>query len=326
MSKPRVFVTRLIPEKGLHMVQEFCHCEVWTDETPPPYEVLVEKVKGVDGLLSLLTDRIDLNLLDAAGPSLRVISQMAVGTDNIDIPTATARHVPVGNTPGVLTETTADFAWALLMAAARRVVEGEKFVQAGRWKTWGPTLLMGQDVHGAILGIIGFGRIGQAVARRARGFSMRILYSDPQRRPEAEIETGAEYATQDELLSKADFITLHTPLTQETYHLISEAQLRVMKPSAVLVNTSRGGVVDPDALLTALHEGWIAAAALDVTEPEPIPADNPLLQLENLIIVPHIASASVQTRSTMAKMAAENLIAGLKGEKLPYCANPEVYQ
>jgi glyoxylate reductase len=325
MMKPRIFVTRLIPEKGLDLVRQEADVEVWQDSLPPPYETLVEKSKGMDALLCLLTDKIDANLMDAIGPQVKVISQMAVGFDNIDIPAATARGIPVGNTPGVLTDTTADFAWALLMAAARRVVEGDKFTRAGGWKTWGPIDFLGPDITGATLGIVGFGRIGQGVARRARGFGMRILYNDTRRHSEVEQDYDAHYSDLNTLLHESDFVSLHTTLSQETYHLINEAHLKMMKPSAILINTSRGPVVDPAALYRALSSGTIAYAALDVTEPEPIQPDDPLLTLENIIIAPHIGSASFKTRTRMATMAAANLIAGLRGDRLPNCANPQVY-
>jgi glyoxylate reductase len=314
----------MIPEKGQAMVVEFCDAEIWQDEVPPSREALLERVRGVDGLLCLLTDRIDGEVMDSAGPGLKVVSNHAVGVDNIDLAAATARRIPVGNTPGILTDATADFAFALLMAAARRVVEGERYVRSGRWKTWGPSLLLGPDVSGATLGILGYGRIGQALAKRAAGFDMRILYCDPSRTiPDPSIP--GEPVDFETLLAESDFVSLHTPLTQETYHLIDARALAWMKPSAILINTARGPVVDPQALYQALKEQRIFAAALDVTEPEPIPLDSPLLELDNLIIVPHIASASRSTREKMATMAAENLIAGLKGERLPNCVNPEVY-
>ncbi len=326
MPKPKIFVTRLIPEKGLQMVRQEAEAEVWQDPLPPSYEVLLDKVRGLDGLLCLLTDKIDANLMDTIGPQVKVISQMAVGFDNIDIPVATARGIPVGNTPGVLTDTTADFAWALLMSAARRVVEGDKFTRAGRWKTWGPIDFLGPDVSGATLGIVGFGRIGQSVAKRAQGFDMRLLYHDTQRYPEAEQRYGAQFVDLETLLRESDFVTLHTVLSKETHHLMDDAKLKMMKPSGILINTSRGPVVDPAALHRALSGGTIAYAALDVTEPEPITMDDPLLTLDNIIIAPHIASASFQTRNKMATMAAANLIAGLKGERLPNCVNPQVYE
>ena len=328
MSRPRLFVTRIIPQKGLDMVQTLSadyDIEVWQDPLPPAYDALIEKVKGLTGLLCLLTDQIDANLMDASGPQLKVISQMAVGFDNIDIPAANARRIPIGNTPGVLTDATADFAWALLMAAARRVVEGDKFTRAGKWQTWGPIDFLGPDVSGATLGIVGFGRIGQAVARRAMGFDMRVLYFDPKRQPEAEQACRAEYAGLDTVLKEADFLSIHTVLSKETYHYFDDAKLKLMKSSAVLINTSRGPVVDPAALYRALSTGTIAYAALDVTEPEPIKMADPLLALDNIIIAPHIASASFTARNKMATMAAANLIAGLKGERLPNCVNPQVY-
>jgi glyoxylate reductase len=325
MSQPKVFITRRLPT-DLEPLQQVANVEVWAERQPPPYEVLLEKVKTIDGLLCLLTDRIDRQLLEA-GTSLKVISQMAVGYDNIDIPAATQRHLPVGHTPGVLTDATADFAWALLMAAARRVVEADRFTRAGEWQTWEPDLLLGPNVTGATLGIVGFGRIGQAVARRAKGFEMRILYASRQRCDvELEQSLGVEFVALDRLLQESDFITIHTPLSDDTYHLFSDRQFELMKPSAILVNTARGQIVEPDALYRALSTGQIAGAALDVTEPEPIRMDSPLLTLDNLIIAPHIGSASRQTREKMANMAIENLIAGLKSDRLPYCVNPEVYQ
>lgn len=323
MASAKVFVTRIIPEEGLEMIQRAAEAEVWEGELPPPYEVLLEKVRGVDGLVTLLTDRIDAELMHAAGSTLKVISQMAVGFDNIDIEAATERGISVGHTPGVLTDTTADFAFALLMAATRRVVEGVQFVKENRWKTWGPRLLMGQDIHNATLGIMGFGRIGQAVAKRARGFDMRVIYYDPSTQEEAIGHLDAEKHGFEYVLREADFLSIHVPLTEETHHFIGEQAFKLMKPTSVLVNTSRGPTVDPEALYQALKEGEIGYAALDVTEPEPITLDDPLLTLDNCIIVPHIASSSVATRNRMAKMAAANLEAGLKGEPLPNLANPK---
>jgi glyoxylate reductase len=262
--------------------------------------------------------------MDAA-PKLKVISNMAVGYDNIDVEEATRRGIIVGNTPGVLTDTTADFAFALLMATARRIPEACRYVHAGRWKTWGPKLFLGWDIHGATLGLVGLGRIGSGVARRATGFGMRILYYDVVRREDLEEELGLEFVDFEMLLEQSDFVSLHVPLTTETYYLISTEQFRVMKPTAILINTSRGPIVDPQALYEALKSGQIAACGLDVTEPEPIPRDDPLLTLDNCVIVPHIASASIATRTKMAAMAAENLIAGLKGEMPPHPVNPEVF-
>jgi len=259
-----------------------------------------------------------------AAPKLRVISNMAVGYDNIDIPEATRRGILVGNTPGVLTETTADFTFALLLAAARRVVEADVFTRTGQWKTWGPMVMLGQDIHHATLGIVGLGRIGAEVAKRAKGFGMKVLYYDQQRWREEERQLDVEYVPElSALLSRSDFISLHLPLSPQTYHLIGSAEFALMKPTAILVNTSRGPVVDQKALYEALKSRQISAAAIDVTEVEPIPPDDPLLTLDNLVITPHIASASVTTRTKMATMAAENLIAGLNGQIPPNCVNPE---
>jgi glyoxylate reductase len=327
MTRPRVLVTRVIPDAGLDPVREACEVDLWTEELPPPRDELLRRVEGRDGLLSLLTDRVDDELLDAAGPQLKVVSNFAVGFDNVDVPALTRRGIPAGNTPGVLTETTADLAFALLMAAARRIPESVDYVRAGRWRTWGPMLLMGVDVHGATLGIVGFGRIGREMARRGRGFGMEILYHDVQpASPEDEAQLGARHVELAELLQRSDFVSLHVNLTDETHHLIDADALRAMKPTAVLVNTSRGPVVDSAALEAALRDGEIFAAGLDVTEPEPLPADHPLVGLPNCVVVPHIASASRVTRDRMAQMAAANLLAGLRGERLPTPINPEVYE
>ena len=318
-----MFVARRIPDEGLTPIIDACEADIWPDELPPPRDELLRRVAGRDGILTLLTDRVDDELLDAAGPGLRVVSNYAVGFDNVDVAACARRGVAVGNTPGVLTETTADLAWALLMAAARRVAEGSRYVRDGRWRTWGPLLLLGPDVHGATLGIAGFGRIGQAVARRAQGFGMEILYHDVARLPdEVTAPLGATYVPMDELLARSDFVSLHVNLTAETRHLINATTLAGMKPTAVLVNTSRGPVVDSLALAAALRDGVIWAAALDVTDPEPIPADHPLVGLENCLIVPHIASASRATRGKMAAMAAANLLAGVRGEPLPTPVTP----
>jgi len=326
-DRPRVFVARLIPDEGLDPVRAATDADIWPDELPPPRDELLQRIKGVDGVLALLTDRVDDAFLDAAGPGLKVVSNYAVGFDNVDVAACTRRGVAVGNTPGVLTDTTADLAWTLLMAAARRIVEGADYVRADRWKTWGPLLLLGPDVHGATIGIVGFGRIGQAVARRAMGFGMRIVYHDLQR-AEAAVEAayGATFLPLEELLAQSDFVSLHVNLTDVTRHLINADTLRQMKPTAILVNTSRGPVVDSMALVDALRDGVIAAAALDVTDPEPMPASHPLVSLPNCLIVPHIASASRATRGKMAAMAAANLLAGVRGERLPTPVNPEVYE
>ena len=324
MVRPRVFLTRIIPDPGMMLIAEHCDADIWTQEIPPSREVLLARSRGVVGLLCLLTDTIDGEVMDAVGPQLKVISNHAVGLDNIAVPDATRRGIPVGHTPGILTEATADMAFALLLAAGRRVVEGNLAVRSGGWKTWGPSFMLGADFAGATLGIVGFGRIGRAVARRAMGFGLRVVYYDPSA-ADPEPGVAATRLELQELLQQADFISIHTPLTSETRHLVNAAFLARMKPTAVLINTSRGPVVDQEALYEALKSRRIFAAGLDVTDPEPLPLDSPLLELDNLVICPHIASASWATRSRMARMAAENLIAGLRGERLPNCANPEVY-
>ncbi len=322
--KPRVFVTREIPERGLSKIEENFEVDLWKDEAPPPKEVIIERVKDCDALVSLLTDPIDAEVFEAA-PKLRIVAQYAVGYDNIDVKEATKRGIYVTNTPGVLTETTADFAFALLMAAARRVVEADRYVREGKWKVaWHPMMMLGYDVHGRTLGIVGMGRIGAAVARRAKGFGMRILYYDMIRREDLEKELGVEYVPLEKLLEESDFVSLHVPLTEETYHMIGEEQLRRMKRTAILVNTSRGKVVDQKALYKALKEGLIAGAGLDVFEQEPIPPDDPLLKLENVVLAPHAASASHETRSRMAEIVAENLIAFKRGEVPPNLVNQDV--
>ena len=298
--------------------------EVWPEELPPPYEVLLGKTRDAEGLVTLLTDRIDATLMSAA-PKLQVVSNIAVGYDNIDVAEATKRHIAVSNTPEVLTETTADLTFALLMTVARRVVEADNYARKGQWKTWGPKLLLGQDIHNATLGIIGLGRIGAEIAKRGRGFNMKVLYYDEIRRSEEEErQLSVEYIPDlAKLLSSADFVSVHVPLVPQTHHLIGTAEFALMKPTAIFINTSRGPMVDQRALYEALKSGQIFAAAIDVTEIEPISPDDPLLTLDNIIITPHIASASFTTRKNMALMAAENLLAGLRGETPPNCVNPE---
>ncbi len=324
MTKPRVFVTRVIAQEALDKIAQDTDMEVWPEELPPPYEVLLEKARDAEGLVTMVSDKIDATLMDAA-PKLKVVSNMAVGYDNISIAEATKRHIVVGNTPGVLTETTADLAFTLLMAAARRVVEADNYTRKGWWKTWGPKILLGQDIHNATLGIIGLGRIGAEIAKRGRGFNMKVLYYDEIRRSEEEERRlGVEYIPDlAKLLSSADFISVHVPLLPQTHHLIGAAEFAMMKPTAVFINTSRGPVVDQKALYEALKSGQIFTAGLDVTEVEPIPLDDPLLTLDNVIIAPHIASASFTTRKNMALMTAENLLAGLRGQAPPNCVNPE---
>jgi glyoxylate reductase len=326
MSRPQVFVTRQLLPEALELIAQAAEMEVWPDEYPPAPEQLCQKVASVDGVLTNIMDRVDAALLDAA-PRLKVISQLAVGLDNIDVAEATRRGILVGYTPGVLAKATADLAFALLMCAARRVSESERWVRGHNWKlAFHPTYWLGMDVHNATLGIIGLGEIGLEVAKRAKGFDMKVLYYSRTRRPQLEAQYDLEYSELPRLLSSADFVSLHTPLTPESRHFIGEPELRLMKPTAVLINTARGPVVDSKALYTALKEKWIYAAGLDVTEPEPIPEDDPLLTLDNVVITPHIGSAAVATRRRTMLLAARNLIAGLKGERLEACANEELYQ
>jgi glyoxylate reductase len=309
----RCFVTRPLPGDAHERLKTDHLVEAWNGRLPPSPADLKVRLRDAEGLICMLTDRVDADLIDAA-PRLRAVSNYAVGTDNVDLDAATARGIPVGRTPDVLTESTADFTFALLLAAARRIVEGELAVREGDWITWEPGRWLGHDVHGATLGIVGYGRIGKAVARRAEGFGMRVLHTS---------RSGG--LPLEELLAESDFVSVHAPLTEDTRGLIGEDELRVMKPTAILVNTSRGKIVDTRALETALREGWIAAAALDVTDPEPLPPEHPLLEAPNILVVPHIASASHRTRQAMADMAVENLRAGLAGERMPHCANPQVY-
>jgi glyoxylate reductase len=308
----KVLVTREIPSAGLRVLEPF---EVTVlHERPPEHRELLDAVRGVSGILSTATEKVDGEVMDAAGEGLRVVANMAVGYDNVDVAAAVHRGVVVTNTPGVLDETTADVAFMLLLAAARRLGEGERLLRAGHWEWWGPKQLLGRDVWGKRLGIVGFGRIGQAVARRAKGFGMEILYHNRSRREDAEQELGARYVELDELLETADFVSVHTPLTDETHHLIGAPELGKMKPEAVLVNTSRGPVVDEAALADALADGRNFAAGLDVYEQEP-EVHPKLLELENVVLAPHIGSASVETRDKMAILAAENLAAVLRGEQ-----------
>ncbi len=324
---PRVFVTRAIPEAGLQVLYDAFgqDCvEVSPQDGIISRDSLLRNIRGVDALLPILTDTIDAEVLDAAGPQLRIVANFAVGYNNIDVAAATARGIAVTNTPGVLTETTADLAWSLLMAAARRIPESERYLRAGQWHSWGPQLFLGAEVHGKTLGIFGMGRIGQAMARRARGFDMTVIYADANRLEHAiEAELGIHHVNKATLLAEADFVSIHCPLLPETTHAFGAAEFRAMKPTACLVNTSRGPVVDERALAKALRAGEIFAAGLDVYEEEPTvhPA---LLECENAVLVPHIGSATVETRSRMATMAAGNIVALLSGKKPPNCVNPEV--
>lgn len=323
MTKPRIFVTRHLPGDAIEHLSACCEVDVWPEELPPTDDELRSRTQTCHGLLCLLTDRVDERLLSAA-PDLSVVSNMATGYDNIDIAAASRRQVIVCRTPGVLTETSADLAFALLLSAARQVAEGDRYVRAGNWKTWSPTTLLGNDVYGATLGILGLGRIGAAVARRARGFDMKVLYHSRHRKPELEVELRAEFTELDQLLAISDFVSLHAALAAETRHLIGERELGLMKPTAILINTARGPLVDHDALVDALRSGQIAGAALDVTDPEPLPPGHPLLELESVLITPHIASASVATRSLMARLAVDNLLACLGGEVTENVVNPEI--
>ncbi|MFC4768117.1 2-hydroxyacid dehydrogenase [Effusibacillus consociatus] len=323
--KQKVVVTRRIPQKALDILEKHAEVYVWdSEEQPIPRHILLQEVEDAAGIFSILTERIDTEVFEQA-PMLKVVSNMAVGVDNIDLAEATRRGIPVGHTPGILTETTADLTFALLMATARRLVDAVQFIKDGKWKSWSPMLLTGQEIYGATIGIIGMGRIGEAVAKRAAGFDMNILYHNRSRRPDVEKQLNAQYRPLEELLRESDFVVLLTPSTPETYRMMGEEQFNLMQPNAIFINTSRGKNVDETALYNALKEGKIWAAGLDVFDKEPIDPDHPLLSLPNVVALPHIASASIATRTKMAVLAAENLVAGIMGEKLKHTANPEVY-
>lgn len=326
MSAPRVFVSRRIPKAGLDKLQHQCELEVWPGDLPPPAAVLREKAKGVDGLLVLLTDVIDAQLLSGA-ERLKVVSNFAVGYNNIDLAEATRRNVRIGNTPGVLTDATADAAVALMLAAARRIVEGDRYARAGRWKTWEPVGHIGADLVGATLGIFGMGRIGYATAKRCRfGWGMRVVYvnrTENETTAAAERELAARRVSFEQLLRESDFLSVHAGLNEESRGLFNAAAFAQMKPGAVLVNTSRGPIVVEEDLCNALERGTIFAAGLDVTDPEPPVEGSRLFSLENLVIAPHLASATSKTRNSMAELAAENLLAGLQGRPMPSCVNRE---
>ena len=338
MPLPLVVVTRQLPPKSRNHLTAHAHVVCWEPDRPVTRDWLCDHLPEAEGLYCLLTDRIDRDLL-GFGKRLRVVSTMSVGYDHIDIATCNSRKIPVGYTPGILTETTADLAFALLMASARRIVEGADYVRQGRWAEWKPDLLLGQDIVEATLGIVGFGRIGQAMARRVQGFRMKVLAVRSSRQAREASELSHPVEGNDELLDRSpvtfvdlptalaqsDFVSLHVPLTSDTHHLIGPSEFQMMKPSSILINTSRGSVVDQGALYHALQNGMIGGAALDVTDPEPLPASDPLLTLPNCLVIPHLGSASTATRSLMADMAVQNVIAGLRGERLPHCVNPEVY-
>jgi glyoxylate reductase len=324
VHKPKVYVTRMLPERALTRMGEAFDLEVWQEYAPPPKQVLLEKAEEADALVTMLSDKIDKEILDAS-PKLKIVAQLAVGFDNINVQEATRRGIYVTNTPEVLTETTADFAWTLLMAVARRVVEADRYVRAGRWNVaWHPSMFVGRDIYGATIGIVGAGRIGQAVAQRAKGFNMKILYCNPSRRPELEKNLDAKPTELNELLRESDYVSIHVPLNKQTTHLINAEKLQLMKKTAYLINNSRGAVVDEKALFEALKAGRIAGAALDVFEHEPTSSTNPLLKLDNVVVAPHISSASIETRARMAEMVMENLLSFFRGEKPPNLVNSEV--
>jgi glyoxylate reductase len=324
-SRPLVAVTRAIPETGLDLLQEHVEIRLWDNDVPPTPEELDSLLEGVHGALTLLTDTIDGPLLDRH-PGLRFVSNLAVGYDNIDVAACTARGVAVTNTPGVLTKATAEFAFALMMTTARRIPEAVDYVRDGKWVTWGPKLLLGQQILGATLGIVGFGRIGQSMAKMASAFGMRILVNNRRQDPRLAAKYDVTFVDFLDLLRESDFVSLHVALTPETHHLISTRELKLMKKTAVLINAARGPVVDTEALTQALIDGEIFAAGLDVTDPEPLPADHPLVSLPNAVIVPHIASATVQTRNAMSSLAARNIVELVNGRRPAAIVNPEVLQ
>ncbi|MFW9835468.1 MAG: 2-hydroxyacid dehydrogenase [Candidatus Thorarchaeota archaeon] len=322
-----IFVTRKIPKEGLNLISDRFEVSIWPHESPPNKEQIIEKARECVGIVTLLTDPIDAETISLL-PNLKVIAQYAVGYDNIDVREATQRGIIVTNTPGVLTETTADLTWSLIMSTARRIVEADLYVREGKWNVaWGPELLLGTDIHGATLGIIGMGRIGQAVAKRAQGFNMRVLYHTRSQNEETKVIEdllGAQSTDLKTLLQESDIVSIHVPLTTETHHLIGERELALMKEGSILVNTSRGQIVDQDALIKALSSGPLGAVGLDVFREEPISKDSPLLKLSNTVLVPHIGSASKKTRAIMAIMCAKNIIAALNDERPPNIVNPEV--
>lgn len=324
--KPKIFITRQIPEDILAMLQETCEVKLWSEaDVPVPRDVLEQEIRDVEGLYCLLTESIDDSLL-AQAKNLRIVSNMAVGYNNINVEAATRRKILVTNTPGVLTETTADLTFALLMMTARRMEEASQFLRQGQWKTWSPMLLAGQDVYGATIGIIGMGRIGEAVAKRAKGFDMKIIYHNRTRKFEIEERLGAQYRTFEELLEESDFVCILTPSTPETQNLIGKTELERMKPTAILINTARGGIVNEDDLYSALMDQKIYAAGLDVFSDEPLSPQHPLLTLANCVALPHIGSATVKTRREMARLAAVNLVTFLQGKTPPHCVNPSVLE
>ena len=317
MPKPTVLLTRNIPAAAQTFLYERCHVRHWQSDDPIPRQTLLKWISGVDGLYCLITERVDAELLDAAGRSLRVVSTMSVGYDHIDVAACRARGIAIGNTPGVLTETTAELAIALMLATARRLPESIVAVKTGAWPPWIPEWMTGQDIFGSTVGIVGLGRIGAAFGKKLTGFGCRLLYSGPRAKPALAEPLNATYVDLDTLLGESDFVALHCPYNETTHHLMNQSAFERMKSNAILINTSRGGTVDQEALYSALVNGEIAAAGLDVTTPEPLPADHKLLTLPNCVILPHIGSASIATRTKMAQMAAENVLAGMLGKALP---------
>ena len=323
---PTILITRKLFPDLMNQIEKDYKVILWEQDVPPDKQWILDHLASADGIITMLTDKIDDQVIsNGAGQQLKVISQMAVGFDNIDIQSATRHQIAVGNTPGVLTETTADFTWALMMALARQVVTSNNEVHHGIWRPWGPEVFAGADVFGKTLGIIGYGRIGQAVARRAAGFGMRVLVSG-HNTPDQGTLANWEFCDFDNLLQQSDFVSLHANLNSSTRGLLGKKQLELMKPTAFLINTARGAMIDHNALYDSLIKHKLAGAALDVFDPEPIPLDHPLLKLPNVIITPHIASASLATRHRMAEMTIENVIAGIEGKPLPYCVNPEIYK
>ena len=320
-TRPAVLVTRALPDASFDPMRETgLELRQWSHADPMPRAALLAEVQHVEGLLCMITERVDEELLDAA-PTLKVVATFGVGYDHIDVAACTARKVIVCNTPGVLTETTADLAWALILGIARRVGEGMEAIKRGEWKLWSPQFMLGHDVHHATLGIVGLGAIGWQVARRAFGFDMQVLYTSRRRRTDLEPLGPLRHVDLETLLRQSDFVSLHVPLTSETRHLIGEPQLGLMKPSAFLINTARGPIVDQRALYQACAAGRIAGAGLDVTDPEPMAADDPLLSLPNVLVVPHVGSASFETRIKMGRLAPENVAAVLSGQRPPAAVN-----
>lgn len=316
-NKPTIVLTRKVPADAQSLLAQHCTVRHWDSDAPIPRETLLEKVAGAAGIYCLLTDKIDAELLDAAGPQLKIVSTMSVGYDHVDVDACRERGIKIGNTPGVLTDTTADLAVALLLATARRLLEAGAAVKEGAWPPWIPEWMTGQDIFGSTVGIVGLGRIGAAFGKRLSGFDCRIIYSGPRPKPEMAEPINATYVDMDTLLAESDFIAIHCPYNEHTHHLFSTDAFQKMKSTAILINTSRGGTVDQEALYQALASGEIAAAGLDVTTPEPLPPDHELLTLPNCVILPHIGSASIATRTKMAMMAAENVIAGVQGKDIP---------